>query len=536
MPIEENIRLRSNTEPVTDAIPAPPPLIPDWVEDAIRDPSFDETDEELERMLEDEEEYHSSEPEFNDDDLVKLYENGEKIKYKDAIHVQNFGFFKKDDPRVFKDKFYCDLNLIIDEKLSLLAYAQIYAIYEEIDAKGNLINPSYTVAVEYSSNYIQVNNPNHKLSEFSWLDDKFVDNNVFKYYYVESVNTGNFYHKDDPVSKDILIKQNDILYRKHKCVKSFKNLVANKPMTYIKMLGKKYTWGVEIETSSGYLPKHLDKKLVYDAVHDGSLRDENGNVFGGEYVTSVLYGDLGLQQLKMLCNELSKRCMINKRCGVHVHIGGATFNKESVVLMYYLYKKMENSIFNMLPESRRDNEYCRKLPNVNINISSINQNREYNIDYYYNTIMTILSSGYSPDHKVNKKNDHPKGFKCGYDHSAARYCWVNFIPAVFNTRKNEVYSIEFRPHPASTSYYKIKNWLFICIALIDIVENHKKEIYNNPNITLQDIIRIVYPKNHMQINDYIEKRTLKFADKSINHEISDYTDNEVTDDLTLKSL
>ena len=40
----------------------------------------------------------------------------------------------------------------------------------------------------------------------------------------------------------------------------------------------------------------------------------------------------------------------------------------------------------------------------------------------------------------------------------------------------------------------------------------------------------------MQINDYIEKRTLKFADKSINHEISDYTDNEVTDDLTLKSL
>jgi hypothetical protein len=534
MPIEENIRLRNSVEPEIDAIPAP--QIPDWLVEAVRDPSFDETDEELERMLEDEEEYHSSEPEFNDDDLVKLYENSEKIKYKDAIHVQHFGFFKKDDPRVFKDKFYNNLNLIIDEKLSLLAYAQIYAIYEEIDAKGNLINPSYTVAVEYSSNYIQVNNPNHKLSEFSWLDDKFVDNNVFKYYYVESVNTGNFYHKDDLISKDILIKQNDILYRKHKSVKSFKNLVANKPMTYIKMLGKKYTWGVEIETSSGYLPKHLDKKLVYDAVHDGSLRDENGNVFGGEYVTSVLYGDLGLQQLKMLCNELSKRCMINKRCGVHVHIGGATFNKESVVLMYYLYKKMENSIFNILPESRRDNEYCRKLPNVNINISSINQNREYNIDYYYNTIMTILSSGYSPDHKVNKKHDHPKGFKCGYDHSAARYCWVNFIPAVFNTRKNEVYTIEFRPHSASTSYYKIKNWLFICIALIDIVENHKKEIYNNPNITLQDIIRIVYPKNHMQINDYIEKRTLKFADKSINHEISDYTDNEVTDDLTLKSL
>jgi hypothetical protein len=150
--------------------------------------------------------------------------------------------------------------------------------------------------------------------------------------------------------------------------------------------------------------------------------------------------------------------------------------------------------------------------------------------------MRYLSSGYELNHSVNKKKDHPKGFKCGYDHNTARYCWVNFIPAVFNTRKNQIYTIEFRPHSASTSYNKIKNWLFICIALIDVVENHKNEIYKNPNITLNEIIRLVYPNNFTNLIDYIEKRTLKFSDKSIDQEASDYTDNEVTNDLTLKSL
>ena len=475
----------------------------------------------------------------SDNDIVNIFNSFETVEFKDAVYVRGFGFFKKDDPRVFKDAIYEGLNIIIDEKLSFDHYGVINPIYEDIDAKGNLINCKYTVANirEYSS-FVEVYNPNNKISEIAYIQESLIENNIFQFYYVENVNNGMFYRKDGKYHAEFFNKETHTCYRKHKNSSSFRDFCKNKPKTYVKMLDKKYTWGVEIETSSGFLPSRLDKELFYSAVHDGSLRDENGSVYGGEYVTDVLFGDLGLQNLKKLCNELSKRCMINKKCGVHVHIGDVTFNKESIILMYYLYSKLETQIFDMLPPSRRKNEYCRSLPKLFIDITQLNNvsSRDYLIDVYYDQIMRILSSGHSTNLKVNKKNDHPKGFKCGYDHSTARYCWVNFIPAVFNTRKNNIYTIEFRPHSATTSYNKIKNWLFICIALIDIVENHKKDIYANPNIKLQDIIRIVYPKNHIEINEYIEKRTNKFSDKSIDQEQMDYVENEITNDLTLKSL
>lgn len=205
--------------------------------------------------------------------------------------------------------------------------------------------------------------------------------------------------------------------------------------------------------------------------------------------------------------------------------------------MYYLFKKLEPFIFGMLPKSRRNNEYCRPLPNVPIDLENIKKNHDYFIDSYYNSIINILSSGNPISNSVNKKHDHPKGFKCGYDHSAARYCWVNFIPAVFNTRKNGIYTIEFRPHSSTTSYYKCKNWLFICIALIDIVENNKLAIYNNKEITLQDIITLVYPRNHQEINSYIQKRTDKFSSSSTeDQEAIDFVDNEIDENLSIKNL
>lgn len=256
-----------------------------------------------------------------------------------------------------------------------------------------------------------------------------------------------------------------------------------------------------------------------------------------EYVTDVLWGDKGLQQTRLLCNELSKRCFINKLCGLHVHLGNVNFNKENVVLMYWLYQKLEGPIFNMLPKSRRDNEYCRRLPELRIDLNNIQKNRTFFIDTYYNQIINILSREGGAGMHINKKKDHPKGFKCAYDHSAARYCWVNFIPAVFNTRKNGIYTIEFRNHSATTSYTKCKNWLLICIALVDIIENHKAALYNDPNITLEQIIELVYPKNHLELNSYIAKRTSKFSESNKeNQEVLDYTDNEIEEDISIKNL
>jgi len=329
----------------------------------------------------------------------------------------------------------------------------------------------------------------------------------------------------------------------------FLKSVENKPKTYLNTLGKQYTFGIEIETISGFLPEYLDSELFTSAVHDGSLRDpETGNVYGGEYVSDVLEGDQGMSVLKKLCYQLTKRCLVDKKCGVHVHIGNVNFNKENVVLMYYLYQKLQDEVFSMLPISRRKNEYCRYLDPINISIKNILSNRKFFIDLYYNHIISTLSKKDFSNKLINKKRDHPKGFKCGYDHSAARYCWVNFIPAVFDTRKsskpikelkghftNPIQTIEFRPMQASTSYTKIKSWMLICFGLVSVVENNKQLLYNNPNVSLTDVIKEVYGNKGEDLIKYIEARKQKFKENSEIVEFSDYQDNELDDNFKIIS-
>lgn len=247
---------------------------------------------------------------------VKLFD-GTFCFYEDCIDVYKLGYFKKSDDRIVKD-YFGDIYIAKDPDLVAKYYGSIMGVVTEITTKGEFVIGGYSIL--HTSSRIYTNSNEHITSEMEnsvsrfVIDPKIVTNSTFNYYYKEDLNTGDFYHKSFNNSKD-LKPRTTTQYRKCKRTKSFKKYVQDKPNTYIKMLGKKYTFGYEIETASGYLPPRLDQTIFYDAVHDGSLRNAEGNVIGGEYVTDVLWGDLGLLQLRLLCNELSKRCTINKTCG-----------------------------------------------------------------------------------------------------------------------------------------------------------------------------------------------------------------------------
>lgn len=487
---------------------------------------------------------------------VSLYEDNKIILMSDeCIRVPRLGWFKKDDKRTVEDYIYKGSHLIIDKK-----YSNNYTkVYTDISLNGDLIfKDNYTTTSSYdhviydSAIFLpEVDFKNNEHIEF--FTENLLKNAIFKYKFIEEISTGIWRPKAD-LEADLLktysTKQIRVHGRKHNSkIGLFEKNILEKhiPNTYTSTFGKKYSFGAELETISGALPEYVDNFLYYSAVHDGSLRDEEiGEPFGLEYVTDVLKGDLGLQQLKKLCYELSKRCLTDKKCSVHFHIGNVIFTKENIILMYNLYYTIQDEIFSMLPKSRRKNEYCKKLDNLGHRIGNIApeaESRDYYINKYYADIIMFLSKKEASNKYVNKKTDHPKGFKCAYDHSAARYCWVNFIPSVFNTRKNEIYTIEYRSHSASTSYRKIKNWLLICFALVDIVENHKREIYNNPTISLDEIIKVCYPKNSELLIDYIKERKTKFSNTEDKSEAAikrieneDFQDNEVDNDFRLKNL
>ena len=472
--------------------------------------------------------------------IVTDYITNSKIKKGEAVKIYNRGYVKSDNPNIIQDYFLKGI-FFLNDPLDVSRQSPVFLIYTDIDQNGKLINPIVTISNEnfkYDSirifdydEHLKCKKLHFTVSSYGALST-LLNNKIFNYYYKESLHD-NIFHRKDTINARDLAKTPKTQYRKKNEDNSY--VAPKKPNTYINTLGKKYTFGLEIETSAGRLPHRIDRIIDYTAVHDGSLRDDDGNVYGGEYVTGVLRGDQGLLQTRLLCNELTKRCMLNTKCGVHVHLGGIDFTKENIILMYYLYQNLQDEILSIFPPSRRDNQYCRKLSKVDIDINNIKADYYYFISHYYNEIIKLLSQRGHCDININKKKDHPKGHKCGYDHSAHRYCWVNFIPAVFNTRKNNIYTIEFRPHAASTSYKKIKNWLLICMALVDVVENHKSEIYANPNLRLNDIIRICYPKNYEKLINYVEKRRTKFSTEE-DHDRNETLDNEIEDNLSIKNL
>lgn len=319
--------------------------------------------------------------------------------------------------------------------------------------------------------------------------------------------------------------------------------------------GIQYTYGVELETSSGRINAEEAIGLNLKCEFDGSLRDfpeqKKEEVLGGEYITGVLTGDAGMYQLQKICNILSKKCTINHRCGVHVHVGNINLNKETIVYLYLLGLILEGEIYSILPKSRSKNAYCRTLSPIHITSYGLGNSKnpldyEATINTAYKEIFSIVSQGKEPSKSWNKHKQHPMGAKCGYDKNTQRYCWLNFVTLMFNTKGGgkKSMTLEFRNHSATLNYTKIKNWVKICIAFVNFAENHQSSMRSGSwtdkygvrhPINLETILLAAYPKTGKTVIEYIESRKQLFTNDTGSIEQEDYdTDKNGIRELSLK--
>lgn len=312
---------------------------------------------------------------------------------------------------------------------------------------------------------------------------------------------------------------------------------GSKTLSYLLTGGKKYSFGVEIETYSGYVPNYIIYNSNMKVVRDGSINRDGAN--GGEYVTGILHGDSGMKHLQNICYEISKRCRVNQQCGLHVHIGGANFNKEFNVYAYYLGLKMQNEMFSIVPASRLNNHYCSELPMINFNelkaANNLNSKENYHdiIEVYYSNIFHYLSGGRDLCSNLNKKMKHPDGKWC-----KPRYHWLNLIPCNFSKDGIVDGTIEFRHHSGTTNFKKIKNFILLCMAFVSYVENNKRDIISKNSITIKDILKASYPNNYEKINNYFEERKVLFIKKphALNSEILKIENDEYAHDSDNNSL
>lgn len=204
------------------------------------------------------------------------------------------------------------------------------------------------------------------------------------------------------------------------------------------------TFGVEIECNvyrseiftnagsdfhfnyEGY--NHTDRRDAYKFVTDGSVHGFSPI----ECVTPILdNNNSGFDSLKTCCKVLNdSHAMVNSTCGLHVHVGVASYSGDEIVNIYKNYQKLERLIDSFMAPSRR----------------------AYNAYY----ASSIQSFNYSKCH-------------CPADVSAimpGRYWKVN--PMAYNRHQ----TVEFRQHQGTTDYQKISMWVNFCCKLVEWSKNN----------------------------------------------------------------
>ncbi len=336
--------------------------------------------------------------------------------------------------------------------------------------------------------------------------------------------------------------------------------------------GLTYTFGVEIECATSFVPPNTKSVFNMSCVRDGSL---NGGKGGPEYVTGVLTGDSGVLHLQKIVNYLASRSTIDKYCGIHVHIGGFLPSKEFSVAIFLLCYYLQTDIFFTLPITRRNNEYCRLIPDKIIkkmlkeapNTSSkVKDTSKFIVNDLYDILVEYIgaldllggkesflnSKGRDKNEPLgkflNKNCNHPMGKKANYNHQTPRYEWLNLVPLLFNEKGKDVFTVEFRPHPASLNFIKIKNWLLLCMFITKYAEVYANRIISNfltgkmTAITIDNILSEVCPLKieAASLSKYFNDRKSKFNNSKdlLKEETVEYDEEslKVTKDLKIKEL
>lgn len=293
-----------------------------------------------------------------------------------------------------------------------------------------------------------------------------------------------------------------------------------------KLLGN-LSYGLEIETSNGYIPYNLLAPLGIVPLKDGSLRDEHG-VEPYEYTTVPLSGETGLQTIKEQFYELNKRCEINHKCSLHIHIGSIPKrNMEFIIALYKLAYNIQDEIFEMFPYYKTYPEqcgfhknYCAKLPDLQLNNYKFNKG-----NMTPSEAKKMVKSAFDKiywwgsDQTINETNSewnldtclHPKGNTEKWNYYA-RYHWLNFHNFIFSNR----HTIEFRVHTPTLNFTKASNWLFITAGIIQFAEQFTNEILRDEvEFNLKTVLSCY--KNYFFKSFYENDYSNKVSDYLINY-------------------
>jgi hypothetical protein len=252
--------------------------------------------------------------------------------------------------------------------------------------------------------------------------------------------------------------------------------ISASAMRYGKMLGDT-SFGCEIETSTGFLPDHLQFRT-------GTVICRDGSIDNAEYVTVPMRGAKGLVNLKTLSGHLAERTNTDIKCSFHIHLGTLPKDRLFITALYALSIRIQDEMFTMFPyyktawEGIKKQNYNQKVRKLGTGLMKKDMTKEQftqYVDEAYYRIFTFLNDGVAPDDRFNRNNHrHQQTAKWN---RKQRYYWLNFMNLFFSERN----TAEFRLHQATLNGQKMVNWLFICNAIVRYAEKNAKDILSSSN-------------------------------------------------------
>lgn len=233
----------------------------------------------------------------------------------------------------------------------------------------------------------------------------------------------------------------------------------------------KYTFGLEFETSMGYIPEDL-------CFRDGLIPLRDGSISGLEYSTVILEGNNGISLLKQQLETLEKYTAFNKECSLHIHMGGYPLDPTAIFRAQNLCRILEKDIVSLVPEltfnsaayKANGKNYCTKLCAYG----------DFN-DMYRSLVGRPFYGDLSQPHPCDIER------KAKWKIST-RYNAVNFINMLcYDVNK----TIEFRFLRPTYNFNKILVWLYIFNAILAYAEDAVNTINNY--VTLRVVLSVVYP-------------------------------------------
>lgn len=427
--------------------------------------------------------------------------NGKCYREETGLIVYNY---------TIKEYVILDNSLLIQGVVDVIEDKLIFGYFN----KNN--DSSFTVTDKNRSQYYVINS------------NIFENNREYK----EQLSTGNFYHISALQSykfNAIILPSKDykyslpydskgiIDYNLKNYNENYNPEISKNIENYAPLL-ENLSFGLEFETTKGFIPKRILNQYGLIPLRDGSIS-------GIEYVTVPMEGKKGLQCTVDILKVLKERTEYNDdTCSLHLHLGNIPRTKEFILAFFKVGMRIQDEMFQMFPLYKKYNyhiknkNYSAPLPTYEILSqldSVINSN---NIDDNFGVLYKYLSMG--QDFKSVKNNlenvlSHPAdpngNQKWQIKH---RYYLFNMIPLIFGNKQ----TIEFRIHTPTYEVNKILPFIFMSSLIVNFTIKNQNKILTNKsflnNIDLFSLLSFQIDNYNISnislfrdlMYDYIDKR------------------------------